>query len=87
MKIENYDIVNYCDRVGVSIDGDKAYHDRYRDGTYDQAIGYLISLIGQTETVWMFTKFIENRHCVKFVKEKAAEIGVDYLQIVPGVKK
>lgn len=85
--IENYDIVNYCDRVGVSIDGDKLYHDKYRDSSFDQAIAFLTSLVGQVETVMMFTQFIENRHCLKFIKKKAAELNVDYLQITPGVKK
>lgn len=85
--IENYDIVNYCDRVGVSIDGDKPYHDKYRDGTYDQAITFLSNLVGKVETVMMFTQFVENRHCLKFIKGKAAELNVDYLQIVPGVKE
>jgi len=83
--IKNYDIVNFTNRVGVSIDGNKEYHNIYRQNSFDQAVDFLKNMVGKTETVLMFTKFKENEDQVDYIEDLANTIGVDHLQITKGI--
>ena len=83
--VHNYDIIKYVDRIGVSIDGDKTYHDFYRDNSFDKAFSFLKNIIGKVETVLMFTLFEENKHLVNWVSYFGKWLGVDHIQITKGV--
>ena len=78
----------FVDRAGVSIDGNKGWHNKYRKGkeSYDLAVATLEYLVGKTETVLMFTKYSENNHMVNYIKNLARKIDVDCLQIVKGIQ-
>lgn len=86
--IKNSRLHLFVDRVGVSIDGNKGWHNKYRGGkeSYDLAVSMLESLVGKIETVLMFTRYSENGHMLNFIKALARQIDVDYLQISRGVK-
>lgn len=75
----------FADRVGVSIDGNKKYHDTYRDNSYDKAVEFLKSIVGKVESVLMFTKFKENTHLLDCVIDLGHNIGVDVLQVEKGI--
>ena len=86
--IQNNRLHLFVDRVGVSIDGNKGWHNKYRKEkeSYDLAVATLENLVGKTETVLMFTKYSENEHMVNFIKNLARHIDVDYLQISKGIQ-
>lgn len=75
----------FADLVGVSIDGNKQYHDKYRDNSFDAAVKYLKSLVGKVETVLMFTKFKENEHLENWAIAFGEAIGVNNFQSEPGI--
>ncbi|HUX58632.1 MAG TPA: radical SAM protein [Bacteroidales bacterium] len=79
--INNERLPLFADRVGVSIDGDEKYHNEYRQGTYKKAVEFLSKLVGKVETVFMFTLFPENEHCLAFIENLSNKLNVDYLQI------
>ena len=83
--IKNDRIHLFADRVGVSIDGDKFYHDKYRDNSFESAIEFIKSIIGKVETVLMFTLFEENRHLVNWVQYFGKWLNVDYVQVTKGI--
>lgn len=83
--IDNDRLPFFVDRVGVSIDGDRKYHNEYRQGSYDKAVSFLGNMVNKVETVLMFTLFPENEHCIDSVKSLAYDLDVDHLQVVRGV--
>ncbi len=83
--INNSRLHLFTDRVGVSIDGNKKYHNEYRNNSFDNAVNFLKSLIGKVETVLMFTKFEENKNQEDYIIQLAEDIGVDHLQITKGI--
>jgi len=83
--VNNQRVPEFIDRLGVSIDGDKKYHDEYRQGSFDKAVSYLKSMVGRVETVLMFTLFPENEQHVDYVKKLGMSLGVDNLQIEKGI--
>lgn len=83
--INNDRIHLFADRVGVSIDGNREYHNIYRHGSYDQAVSFLKNLVGKVQTVLCFTLFEENKKYIDHVKELGKQLNVDYVQIVDAV--
>jgi len=83
--IKNDRIHLFADRVGVSIDGDKDYHNEYRENSFDKAVEFLKNIVGKVETVLMFTLFPENEHCQEFIEDLANSLNVDHLQITKGI--
>lgn len=83
--IHNDRIHLFADRVGVSIDGNKQYHDKYRDNSFDSATYYLKSIIGKVHTVIMFTLFEENKHLENWIRAYYEAVGADDLQITKGI--
>lgn len=79
--INNERLPLFTDRIGVSIDGDEKYHNEYRQGSYKQAVKFLKGWVGKIETVFMFTLFPENQHCLSYIKRLAGNLNVNYLQI------
>ena len=83
--IKNDRIHLFADRVGVSIDGDKEYHNNYRENSFDKAVEFLKNIIGKVETVLMFTLFPENEHCKEYIENLANTLKVDHLQVTKGI--
>jgi len=79
------DVTKYVDRLGVSIDGERDYHNKYRDGSYDSAVEFLKSIIGKTESVIMYTYFPKYGNQRSYLETLGENIGVDFLQITKGL--
>jgi len=80
--IHRPEIVNYVDRVGVSIDGNKEYHDAYRgEGNYDKSMAFIEMIKGQTEVVIMSVAFKDNQEALRKLKPVVDEIDPAYWQI------
>jgi MoaA/NifB/PqqE/SkfB family radical SAM enzyme len=76
------EIVDHVDRVGISIDGPREYHDAYRgEGVYDSAMKLFHAVKGKCETVIMSVAFRENLDELKKLKEVVEEIDPTYWQI------
>lgn len=78
------DIVDHVDRFGVSLDGDREYHDAYRgEGVFNKAINFLKYVKEQNtcETVIMSVAFKGNEEALFKLKPTVKEIDPDYWQI------
>jgi AdoMet-dependent heme synthase len=75
-------IADHVDRIGISLDGTKEYHDAYRgDGVYDRALQLFHSVKDKCETVIMSVAFTENLEELKKLKPVIEEIDPTYWQI------
>jgi MoaA/NifB/PqqE/SkfB family radical SAM enzyme len=76
------EIADHVDRLGVSLDGDKEYHDAYRGiGVYDKAVSLINAVKGKCETVVMSVYFGKNEEALLKLKTKIPEIDPTYWQI------
>lgn len=76
------EIANYVDRVGISLDGPKEYHDRYRgEGTFDKAVSLFHAVKGKCETVIMSVAFKDNLEELKKLKLVVESLDSTYWQI------
>jgi MoaA/NifB/PqqE/SkfB family radical SAM enzyme len=79
--IHNFDVLEYVDRIGVSIDGLKEYHDEYRgNGVFDLAIEFL-NYCKNKESILMSTIYKESYNKVLDLKSIVYDLGVKYWQI------
>jgi len=70
------------DRIGISLDGDRAYHDAYRGpGVFDKAVELFYAIKGKCETVVMSAAFKENLDELIRFEAKVKEMDPDYWQI------
>jgi len=75
----NYEILKYIDRIGVSLDGDKEVTDKNRgDGVFEMALNYLKNC-SNIETVIMAT-IVKPLNDIEITKI-AEKLNVDYLQV------
>jgi len=76
------DVSAFADRVGVSIDGDKEYHDNYRGaGTFDSAIETLKFAWDDCETVVMSVLYNDNQDALIRLKPIIEKVQPTYWQI------
>jgi MoaA/NifB/PqqE/SkfB family radical SAM enzyme len=76
------DIAEHVDRIGISLDGDKEYHDAYRGpGVFDSAIKLFNAIKNKCETVIMSTAFKENYESLKKLKSVIENMNPTYWQI------
>lgn len=77
---DKIDIIKYVNRLGVSIDGNQAYHEKYRGiGTYNKAVSFLKECVGKVETVIM-TTLTDRIMQEKYITELGSLLNVDYVQ-------
>ena len=86
--IRNDAIFDVVDRIGVSIDGGREYHDSYRgEGVFDKATEFMSACVSRgIETVLLFTAFKDNVNQIEQVISIARNLCVDYLQVTADVK-
>ena len=76
------DIADYADRIGISLDGDKEYHDSYRgNGVFDKALNLFDAIKGKCETVIMSTSFKENAQALINLEPIVEKLDPTYWQI------
>jgi MoaA/NifB/PqqE/SkfB family radical SAM enzyme len=76
------EIVNHVDRIGISLDGTKEYHDNYRGyGVFDKAINLFNEVKDKCETVIMSVAFKENLNELKKIKFIVEQLNPTYWQI------
>lgn len=76
------DIAEHVDRIGISLDGPKEYHDSYRgQGVYDSALKLFNAIKGKCETVIMSVAFKENLEELKKLSIIVEELDPTYWQI------
>jgi len=77
------EIADHVDRVGISIDGPKEYHDRYRgENVFDGSMSLFHAVKGKCETVIMSTAFKENLQELEKLKPIIEELDPTYWQIL-----
>ena len=75
-------IADCVDRIGISLDGDKEYHDAYRGkGVFDSALKLFAAVKGKCETVIMSTAFRGNEEALKKLKFIVEELDPTYWQV------
>jgi len=80
--INKPEIADHVDRIGISIDGDKEFHDSARgDGVYDKAINFLKSIHGKCETIVMSVALADNKEALLKLKPILEEINPTYWQV------
>ena len=82
--IFNPEIANHIDRLGISLDGDRSYHDLYRgQGVYDKAVSLFnaVKVQNKCETVIMSTAFRTNQEALLRLKKDLKELNPTYWQI------
>ncbi|MBF0554538.1 MAG: radical SAM protein [Nitrospirae bacterium] len=76
------EISDHVERIGISLDGDKEYHDAYRgDGVFDSAIKLFNAIKDKCETVIMSVAFKDNREALKKLRPVVEEMNPTYWQI------
>jgi MoaA/NifB/PqqE/SkfB family radical SAM enzyme len=76
------EIAEHVDRLGISLDGNKEYHDSYRgQGVFDKALNLFQAVKDKCETVIMSTAFKENILALISLKPVIEELNPDYWQI------
>jgi MoaA/NifB/PqqE/SkfB family radical SAM enzyme len=80
--IFRHEIAFYVDRIGISLDGPKKYHDRYRgEGTFNKALSLFHAVKGKCETVIMSVAFKDNIEELTRLKPVVEELSPTYWQI------
>jgi MoaA/NifB/PqqE/SkfB family radical SAM enzyme len=76
------EIAGHVDRMGISFDGDKEYHDTYRgEGVFDKAQALFYAVKGKCETVIMSVAFKENQDALKRLEPIVEQMDPTYWQI------
>lgn len=76
------EIANHVDRIGISLDGDKEYHDAYRgEGVFDKAVNLFNSIKGKCETVIMSVAFKGNEEALRKLRPLIESMDPTYWQI------
>lgn len=76
------DVASHVDRIGISLDGDKWYHDAYRGlGVYDKALQLFNAVKGMCETVIMSVAFKGNEQALINLKSVIEQLDPTYWQI------
>jgi MoaA/NifB/PqqE/SkfB family radical SAM enzyme len=76
------EIADHVDRIGISIDGTREYHDAYRgEGVYDKAMMLFYAVKGKCETVIMSVAFRENIEELRKLSSVVDEMDPTYWQI------
>jgi MoaA/NifB/PqqE/SkfB family radical SAM enzyme len=76
------EIANHVDRLGISLDGDKEYHDTYRgEGVFDKALELFYAVKNKCETVIMSTAFKENQEALKKLEPVIEQMDPTYWQV------
>jgi len=76
------EIAEHVDRIGISIDGDKEFHDKSRgEGVYDKAITLLKAIKDKCETVVMSIALKDNQDALLRLKPIVEKIDPTYWQI------
>ena len=76
------EVALHVDRIGISLDGDKDYHDAYRGpGVFDSALKLFYAIKDKCETVVMSTAFKENKEALERLKPVIEEMDPTYWQI------
>ena len=76
------EIAPSVDRIGISLDGDKEYHDAYRgEGVFDKALSLFHAIKDKCETVIMSTAFKENIDALLRLKPIVESLNPTYWQI------
>jgi len=82
--IHRPEVAYHVDRIGISIDGDREYHDAYRgEGNFDKSIAFynMIKEVDGCETVIMSVAFKDNIDALKKLKPIVEDLDPDYWQI------
>jgi len=80
--IQRPEIAELVDRIGISLDGDRDYHDAYRGpGVFDAAIAFFHTIKGKCETVIMSTDFKENKTALRRLEAIVLKLNPNYWQI------
>ena len=76
------EMADHADRIGISLDGDEAYHDAYRGtGVFSKALQLFHAIKGKCETVIMSVSFKENEEALRKLKPIVEELDPTYWQI------
>ncbi|MBE3084656.1 MAG: radical SAM protein [Bacteroidetes bacterium] len=76
------EIADHVDRIGISLDGDKEYHDSYRgEGVFDKAVELFYAVKGKCDTVIMSVAFKENQEALKKLESVIQQMDPTYWQI------
>jgi MoaA/NifB/PqqE/SkfB family radical SAM enzyme len=76
------EIASHVNRIGISLDGDKEYHDAYRGtGVFDNALKLFNSVKGKCETVIMSVSFKENKEALDRLSKIIDILDPTYWQI------
>jgi MoaA/NifB/PqqE/SkfB family radical SAM enzyme len=76
------EIADHVDRMGISLDGDKKYHDTYRGGgVFDKALELFYAVKRKCETVIMSVAFKENQEALKKLEPIIEQMDPTYWQI------
>jgi MoaA/NifB/PqqE/SkfB family radical SAM enzyme len=76
------EIAGHADRIGISLDGDEAYHDAYRGkGVFLKALRLFHAIKGSCETVIMSVSFKENEEALRKLKLIVEDLDPTYWQI------
>ena len=76
------EVADHVDRIGISFDGDKDFHDTGRGkGVFDKALKLLKAVKDKCETVVMSVALKENQEALKKLKPIIEEIDPTYWQI------
>jgi len=76
------EVAEHVDRIGISLDGDKDFHDAGRgEGVFDKAIKLLKAVKGKCETVAMSVALKDNGEALERLKPILERIDPTYWQI------
>jgi sulfatase maturation enzyme AslB (radical SAM superfamily) len=76
------EIANCVNRMGISLDGDKKYHDIYRgQGVFDKAINLFYAIKDKCESVIMSVAFKDNFQALINLKQIVEKLNPTYWQI------
>jgi MoaA/NifB/PqqE/SkfB family radical SAM enzyme len=80
--IHRPEVADVVDRIGISIDGERDYHDAYRGkGVFDKALNLFKAIKGRCETVIMSVAFKDNIQSLIGLRPLIEEMDPDYWQI------
>jgi len=85
--IDRPDIYPLINRFGVSLDGEKEYHDNYRGpGVFDKAWALLNKVNTICETVVMSTLYSDNQEPLNLLRPLVEQLNPSYWQITKDVR-
>jgi MoaA/NifB/PqqE/SkfB family radical SAM enzyme len=76
------EVASCVNRIGISLDGDRTYHDAYRGpGVFDKAISLFEAVKDKCETVVMSAAFKGNEQALRSLKPIVEKMNPTYWQI------